>query len=686
MPKRPTFVLGITMAGAVSAGAYNAGVFDFLIQALEEWEKAKAADAQQSPQNRAVPSHDVQIPVISGASAGGITAALGLVAVAAGPRMPNGDSGQDVRCVLPLLHQAWVERISFVPRQGQKRYLLDAHDLAKPGGVTSLLDASVIEDVANELVETAQPSGSPRPYLASNLHLFLTLTNLRGVPYKIAFTGEGADAHMMSVHGDRVHYTWKGLGGTEFKSKWLEGYGDHGVEIDLQTLQHDRDFRRRFLAAAIGTGAFPIGLPARLIETHTDHYKGRAWPHAKPDDLGEIEPAFPEHPDEKHSYQVDFAASDGGIVDNEPFELARWTIMRKPGEQNNPSADKAERAVLMVDPFPEPPAFDPELRGEKAQEQVWLRSVLAALFPALKNQARVKAIDLARTVHGEVFSRFLVAPSRQIPGEDTDKDAADPLASGVLEAFGGFLRREFPEHDYQLGRRNCQRFLERHFRLAAENAIFKNWPEKAKRVDRFHPQPGFRVVIPLFGSAAEPVPPPKWPRIDEKTIALFMSHVRRRGDALINKIARDELGGRFTRFILRSVWKVKRKDILVFVRGKLEADLIRRDQHERWAEGLDELDRRILAALVEPIFDYRTAGEIAREINRAAVYSTKVARTSPQEVRRRLVAPPLRPHVGSIMQAKKELFFLRARIARWKHVAGVRQLRNWWRKPAIDDH
>ena len=31
------------MAGAISAGAYTAGVMDFLIQALDAWEKIKAA-------------------------------------------------------------------------------------------------------------------------------------------------------------------------------------------------------------------------------------------------------------------------------------------------------------------------------------------------------------------------------------------------------------------------------------------------------------------------------------------------------------------------------------------------------------------------------------------------------------------------------------------------------------------
>jgi predicted acylesterase/phospholipase RssA len=85
--REPPFILGLTMAGAISAGAYSAGVFDFLIQALEEWEKAKAADDKAPEHERRVPSHRLTIPVISGASAGGITAALGILAVGAGDRL-----------------------------------------------------------------------------------------------------------------------------------------------------------------------------------------------------------------------------------------------------------------------------------------------------------------------------------------------------------------------------------------------------------------------------------------------------------------------------------------------------------------------------------------------------------------------------------------------------------------------
>ena len=41
MSQSNTFHLGLTMAGAVSAGAYTAGFMDYILEALSEWEKAK---------------------------------------------------------------------------------------------------------------------------------------------------------------------------------------------------------------------------------------------------------------------------------------------------------------------------------------------------------------------------------------------------------------------------------------------------------------------------------------------------------------------------------------------------------------------------------------------------------------------------------------------------------------------
>ena len=54
---------------AVSAGAYTAGVIDFLFQALQAWEEER---------ERGAPQHRVQIRTLAGASAGAV-AAMALV-------------------------------------------------------------------------------------------------------------------------------------------------------------------------------------------------------------------------------------------------------------------------------------------------------------------------------------------------------------------------------------------------------------------------------------------------------------------------------------------------------------------------------------------------------------------------------------------------------------------------------
>src|SRR5258708_33698059 len=64
-----TFKISINMAGAISAGAYTAGVLDFLTEALDAWYAAKRAGQD-------VPIHDISIEAFSGASAGGMCAAI----------------------------------------------------------------------------------------------------------------------------------------------------------------------------------------------------------------------------------------------------------------------------------------------------------------------------------------------------------------------------------------------------------------------------------------------------------------------------------------------------------------------------------------------------------------------------------------------------------------------------------
>jgi hypothetical protein len=171
----------------------------------------------------------------------------------------------------------------------------------------------------------------------------------------------------------------------------------------------------------------------------------------------------------------------------------------------------ADRAVVMIDPFPEPPSFATE---EKPASDIV--NVAAALFPALINQARFKPSERIDAVNPDVFSRFLIAPHRQRRDRPQELYA---IACGLLGGFGGFLDEEFRAHDYQLGRRNCQRFLKDVFALPSDNPIIREWPAGAQQNTQFQTdtlyedqtevlaekRPRF-CIIPLLGSALDLVP------------------------------------------------------------------------------------------------------------------------------------------------------------------------------------
>jgi len=58
------------LAGTVSAGAYTAGVLDYLLEALDAWQRAKEDGKSFAP------PHEVVVSTIAGASGGGINGAV----------------------------------------------------------------------------------------------------------------------------------------------------------------------------------------------------------------------------------------------------------------------------------------------------------------------------------------------------------------------------------------------------------------------------------------------------------------------------------------------------------------------------------------------------------------------------------------------------------------------------------
>ena len=199
------------MAGACSAGAYTAGVIDFLFEALTAWEAAKATG------DPTVPDHDVMIRAAAGTSAGGIVAALVGMLPFTGHRADRGSgdgyhrrsAGERRR---NLLYRSWVRDIDI-------RGLLAPSDIDKETGhVPSLLNGDAIVAVANAAiagVRTAlqQPLPPPPRFLANPLQLFLCFTNMQGVPYVIRMTSAcGVRGHWVTSHAGCAHFAVFGAG------------------------------------------------------------------------------------------------------------------------------------------------------------------------------------------------------------------------------------------------------------------------------------------------------------------------------------------------------------------------------------------------------------------------------------------------------------------------------------------
>lgn len=502
------FEIGITMAGAVSAGAYTAGVIDFLIEALDAWQDAKDAGED-------VPPHEVKLKVLTGASAGSIVAAI--MAVCLPYRFPHQrhDSplpADDALTGNPL-YDTWVQQIDI-------HQLLTTHDLDNDKPVSSLLDSTCLTTLADSLLDYRPPASASllsmtiqRKYVADQLPILLTVNNLRGVPYKVSMKGDGHTRHDMTLHAHHVAFSLNSPPGNQapfIPAATVLNYPNH----------HAADNWKALGKAALASSAFPLGLAPREITQPLRVFNETAftrpgalytWPDGQEppgipslytaSEQIKLQPCWPvPMPD-----AVSMLCVDGGTLNNEPFELAR-RVLAGPNNRNPRDGQTANRAVLMIDPFPDETDFT------KNDKDTGLLETLKALLAAGTNNARFKPDEIALALDETIYSRFIMTPSRC----DTNKAPKTPaLASGALDGFAGFLNKDFRRHDYLLGRRNCQRFLENHFSLPEANNLFDAWTCKQRTA---YLNKGELPIIPLVqrlrgtehGGQDEPLP--TWPK------------------------------------------------------------------------------------------------------------------------------------------------------------------------------
>lgn len=676
IPPDNVFNIGFALSGAISAGAYTAGVLDYFAQALNAWEQAR--------NDPGVPRHRTTVQVVAGASAGAITGALGVVALARGIRpqpftaaekqsglSAPGAVTQDFRCVLPQLYEAWVVRPRMVDPDG-KLDLLSSQDLqGRDAKVVSVLNSALLDDIKDQGLmaypgDETPTAAPPYPYIADSLHVYMTVSNMRGIPFTVAFDN---DTYGMQTHSDRAHYTIDGLGGgARASNNWLAG--DSGRELSIGTLpgkgQKLPPEWNRYGECALASSAFPVGLAPRVLRANADEYQQRSYP--VPGGANAIKPRFP-MPFGPDGFV--FLNIDGGVINNNPFDYAQCALMPNPDDVPT-QGDAADRAVIMVSPFPEPPAFLAE--GRPPVEVV---AVVRALYPALIDQARFKPDELLPALDPDNSSRFLIAPERNIGGVEQRYK----IACGLLSGFGGFLDEAFRAHDFQLGRRNCQQFLRATFGLPAGNRIVAALQDEAA----FRLADGAEeyAIVPLLGDALPEVALPPWPRMSEADFALLMRRVKGRFETLAPHFVQAQTTSRFFRLLGRIGLRLGRGRLLDYLRWAILADLVRRDQIAGWElpDGLDQVGddvRAVLAELANPAFSFRTAEGIANtahlELDAVAGTLARLQRVDRQR--------PVRIWQGTV--SGRRVFTLESRKPGWfTSLPVIRGIVHWFEVPAI---
>lgn len=481
-PEPGVFEIGLVMAGAISAGCYAAGVLDYLFEALDAWEKAKKLDPT-------VPQHKVRIRVIAGASAGGMNAAIAAGALHYDfphirPGLPSADINNP-------FYTGWVKGINI-------NSLLGDEDLKRDQIVTSLLDCSVLQKITDNALDY---SATPiiRAYLNGRVRYIFTQSSLQGIPYCFTLPGNTNSGKGMILHKTYSSFSVRYQGQQIFKRR----IDDIDLDSSLQKKTSIADWEE-LGNAALGSGAFPIMLAPRLEKRNFTNLTWRFVITTEPDPtnrnintikIRQLTPSWKNPPVIFPEYIV-----DGGMMDNEPLELAR-TEMAGLACHSPRAGDAAFRAVVMIDPFPQSVEDHPKITSPFS-----LMDSIKGIASTISHQMRFNSADLALAVDEHTYSRFLIAPIRSDDIRDkTFNDRA--IASGSLGGFGGFLSEEFRHHDYMLGRRNCQQFLREYFSLLQENPLFKaggnNVPIKSN--NEF-------PIIPLMSGVQGQEPLPAWPK------------------------------------------------------------------------------------------------------------------------------------------------------------------------------
>jgi predicted acylesterase/phospholipase RssA len=444
MPK-----VALILSGAVSLGSFEAGAVTELLYVLRELCKS---------------GRKVVLDVITGASAGSMTAALVARAVMNDPEHRR------------FLHDAWVKEIDI------RRLVEDIPDNA-------LLSKRPILEIAQKFLQVRPGEvASPAPFAPETLWMSFTLSNMNGVDYVL----NPRDAKM-------------------FTSTF---FADRRVFELTRDRASDNEYWRMITAAAVASGNFPMAFHPARVFVQEAMYEGRA-PGRLPEEFTFVDGGYFNNEPIREAVQLAHEA-DGQKLDAERvfilvdanlnkssadpsfgeaapllatvkrlFGILRgeaaandWLRARRLNSQIAWRDTLLDNLIEIVrgNRLTDPEAFLAQLRGAAAE----IVEEKRALFPG-RYAATYLDESLARTETelGEKLQE-LSAYQREVVGLMTfvlnsiaglDKKAAldlhvictepEETAGDRAHAFGGFFEQAWREHDFRIGRRRARELLPR---------------------------------------------------------------------------------------------------------------------------------------------------------------------------------------------------------------------------------
>lgn len=517
MPTR----VAITIAGAVSLGSYEAGVTYELLEAF------------RTHNLKATPEAKIYVDVITGASAGGMTAAmLAQRLMFDGPSMGSDDDPDRCAFTNPLYH-AWVERVTLKELVRLKKTEKKWH---------SLLSSDLIEEIGKEMLIDSMAPGQPLrgPHAAVELDqdgkplpldVGVAITNLNGVDYLLLIDGNPDQGFNYTRSVDQMLF--------------------HVNACDRANLA----MWQRLRGAAVACGAFPAAFrPQELLRRSCEY----GTPLPDPPSVGEIGKTYVEWkaPAKSEVSAPDaqgFAYTDGGVLQNQPLGIAKNFVDRR--KQMAPGEDTQSIAGDRLYVFVSPNAVKSTARDGFAAKDLTIAGVLIEVLHTYIRQAMFhdwitaegmnqsvhlldqRAAELAETIAaGSLDTNALAMSASQLNGllipderkrnqaiarlkvqyqveydsvltaqgepaamafldavatlevaaelneRDLMKivaviaDGRTELAGSGISAFVGFFSQEFREHDYWMGRVKTRVYLQR--TDVKKILKVKEWPEE----------------------------------------------------------------------------------------------------------------------------------------------------------------------------------------------------------------